>query len=450
MDLERTIISALDAIDERITVIDEEGRIVFCNRAYRELLKRELGEKALPVEGKLLRELRPGARLPDVLRDGKPAVRILRKESASSYFANTYPIREEGKVRGGISVGLNIQDAYLLTEEYKKYEQKRQQAIKTVNQRSAARYTFDDIVAVDPRSKAIKAFAYRIAQSDVTVLLQSETGTGKELYAQAIHNASGRHREMFVPVNCANFTSSMLESELFGYVDGAFTGAKKGGKIGLFEAANGGTLFLDEISEMDLPLQSKLLRALQERRIRPVGGVREVDVDVRIIAACNADLAQYVENGKFRKDLYFRLDIASVKVPPLRDRPEDIPELSKVIIQEMAAKMKRPLSITSEAVMSLQRYHWPGNVRELRNVLELSAFMTSGETIEESDLPPLAQDLEEPDPVPLKERIRAYELQEIRRTVQRYGDTTEGKCLAAKALGISLSTLYRKLDASLP
>ena len=201
---------------------------------------------------------------------------------------------------------------------------------------------------------------------------------------------------------------------------------------------------------MDLPLQSKLLRALQERRIRPVGGVREVDVDVRIIAACNADLAQYVENGKFRKDLYFRLDIASVKVPPLRDRPEDIPELSKVIIQEMAAKMKRPLSITSEAVMSLQRYHWPGNVRELRNVLELSAFMTSGETIEESDLPPLAQDLEEPDPVPLKERIRAYELQEIRRTVQRYGDTTEGKCLAAKALGISLSTLYRKLDASLP
>lgn len=134
----------------------------------------------------------------------------------------------------------------------------------------------------------------------------------------------------------------------------------------------------------------------------------------------------------------------------LRDRPADIPELSKVIIQEMAAKMKRPLSITSEAVMSLQRYHWPGNVRELRNVLELSAFMTSGETIEESDLPPLAQDPEEPDPVPLKERIRAYELQEIRRTVQRYGDTTEGKCLAAKALGISLSTLYRKLDASLP
>ena len=172
MDLERTIISALDAIDERITVIDEEGRIVFCIRAYRELLKRELGEKALPVEGKLLRELRPGARLPDVLRDGKPAVRILRKESASSYFANTYPIREEGKVRGGISVGLNIQDAYLLTEEYKKYEQKRQQAIKTVNQRSAARYTFDDIVAVNPRSKAVRAFAYRIAQAHVTVMLQ--------------------------------------------------------------------------------------------------------------------------------------------------------------------------------------------------------------------------------------------------------------------------------------
>lgn len=161
------------------------------------------------------------------------------------------------------------------------------------------------------------------------MLLESESGTGKELYAQSIHNASPRRDGIFVAINCANFNANMLESELFGYVEGAFTGAKKGGKIGLFEAAAGGTLFLDEISEMDIGLQAKLLRVLQERRFRPVGGIQEVETDVRIVAACNADLSRYVAEGKFRKDLYYRLSTFRICIPPLRQRPEDIPSLAR-------------------------------------------------------------------------------------------------------------------------
>ena len=169
-----------------------------------------------------------------------------------------------------------------------------------MNKANSTRYTFDSIVAVGENVKAVKSLARRAAATDAAVLLASESGTGKELYAQAIHNASPRSREVFVAINCANFNANTLESELFGYVEGAFTGAKRGGKIGLFEAASGGTLFLDEVSEMDMGLQAKLLRALQEGRVRPVGGVEEVEADVRLICASNADLQSYIAAGKFR------------------------------------------------------------------------------------------------------------------------------------------------------
>ena len=379
---------ALDAMREGINIIDTEGRIVFANRAYQEFLNQEAGGDIGPVEGRILRELRPGARLPEVVATGQAVLHAPRMEKKDKiYFVNMYPIRQEGQVVGGLSVVTFLKDAYDFQSELKRFEKRSKQLLRRVNKANSARYTFDSIIAVGENVQAVKALAQKAAETDATVLLASESGTGKELYAQAIHNASARKNELFVAINCANFNANTLESELFGYVEGAFTGAKKGGKMGLFEAANGGTLFLDEVSEMDYSLQAKLLRAIQEGRIRPVGGVEEIEVDVRLISASNADLQAYIEEGKFRRDLYYRLSTFQIHIPPLRERRNDIPALTQVILQELSQKLKRPITITQEALGCLAAHDWPGNVRELRNVLEFSAYLSDKGAIVRQSLP---------------------------------------------------------------
>ena len=290
MELNPAARATFDAMREGITIIDTEGRLVFCNRAYLDFLRKELGEPLGSLEGKYLRDLRPGARLPDVLEAGKPILHITRQEIKDFYFVNLYPIYEGDTLVGGLSVVTFLEDAYQTREELEAVEARSRQALHSISKANGARYTFDDIVAVTPAVARVKDLAQRIAVTDATVLLESESGTGKELYAQAIHNASSPRDGVFVAINCSNFNANMLESELFGYAEGAFTGAKRGGKMGLFAAAAGGTLFLDEISEMDVGLQAKLLRVLQEHVIRPVGGIKEVAVDVRVITACIAVL----------------------------------------------------------------------------------------------------------------------------------------------------------------
>lgn len=327
-------------------------------------------------------------------------------------------------------------------------EARNQQVLRRIAKANGARYTFDDIVASSPAAAEVKALAEKIAATDATVLLASESGTGKELYAQAIHNASLRREGVFVAINCSNFNADLLESELFGYAEGAFTGAKRGGKLGLFEAAAGGTLFLDEISEMDLSLQSKLLRALQERRVRPVGAVKELDVDVRVIAACNADLPTYVREGRFRKDLYYRLSTFPICIPPLRERPDDIPILAQAILEELCRKLRRSFSLTAEAADCLQAHDWPGNVRELRNVLEYSAYLSASGTISAESLPPaLLRPQDGEPPQTLAQKTRAFERREIQKQLEKYGVSLEGKRKAARELGISLASLYNKLNA---
>lgn len=448
MRLDKDARAAFDAMNEGITIIDTEGRIVFGNRAYLEFLRKELGQDPGTIEGKLLRALRPGARLPEVLEAGKPILHITRQEIQDFYFVNLYPIFEDGALTGGISVVTFIEDAYEARAELEAMEARNRQVLHRINKANGAHYTFDSITAVSPNVRAVKEMAEKIAATDATVLLESESGTGKELYAQAIHNASLRRDGVFVAINCANFNPNILESELFGYVEGAFTGAKKGGKIGLFEAANGGTIFLDEISEMDLGLQAKLLRALQERRVRPVGGVREIDVDVRVVAACNADLFSYVTQGKFRKDLYYRLVTFPIHIPPLRDRPEDIPVLAQALIGELSKKLKRTVSITPEALDRLRDHTWPGNVRELRNVLEFSAYLSPSGIITAESLPAELTEKEPGAPSQtLLQRTRSFEKREIRRLLEKNGSTLAGKKKTAAELGISLASLYNKLNA---
>ena len=420
MELNAAARAAFDAMREGITIIDTDGIIVFGNTAYREFLNKEAGGDIGPIEGYRLRDLRPGARLPDVLEKGEPILHLTRQEVEDFYFVNLYPIYRDGVLLGGLSVVTFLDDAYRAREELEAMEARSKQVLHRINKANGARYTFDDIVAESPAGAQAKALAEKLAATDATVLLESESGTGKELYAQAIHNASLRREGVFVAINCANFNPNMLESELFGYVEGAFTGAKKGGKLGLFEAAAGGTLFLDEISEMDLGLQAKLLRVLQERRIRPVGGVKEIDVDVRVIAACNAGLPDYVDQGKFRKDLYYRLNTFPIHIPPLRERTGDIPALAAAILDQLSHKLRRPFTLTDEAVRLLQAHSWPGNVRELRNVLEFSAYLTPSGVITCEAFPAdLRRPAEHDAALPLVQRVRAFEKREIQRLLAR-------------------------------
>lgn len=450
MEFSPDALAVFDAMREGILVIDTAGVIVFGNAAYRRFLRGEMGRDPGEIVGRHLRDLRPGAQLPDVVRSGEAVLQAPRKESADIYWVNMYPIRAaDGEILGGLSVVTFMAEASAFREKLESTERRSRQLLRRVTKAMSSRYTFDYITARSEKSKACKEFVRRIAGSDAPVLLTSESGAGKEVYAQAIHNASPRAGGVFLALNCATFNPDTLDSELFGYVDGAFPGAKAGGKLGMFEAAEGGTLLLDEISEMKLETQSKILRALQEHTIRPVGGVEEIPVNVRILAASNADLEQYIRDGRFRPDLYYRLSTFHVRIPPLRERPEDIPLLARQMLMEISASMKRSVTISEEAVAQLMRHSWPGNIRELRNVLEFSAYLSRTGVIECGDLPenigPAARDT-----TALYDRVRRFERAEIRRALEFHGSDLAGKRAAAQELGISLASLYSKLKEDEP
>lgn len=430
---------------EGVLCIDAEGVVLYANASYLNFIHKTPEE----VIGYKLQEIRPHAQLPLVVETGQPILHAQRLEDLEeAYFVNMYPVYDGDKIIGGFSSITFMEQALRNRIELENYESTSQKLLKQVNQQGS-RYTFDSIIAVSPESRATKAYALRLADGDMTVLLESESGTGKEVFAQSIHNASRRKNGVFLAVNCAGFSKDMLESELFGYAEGAFTGAKKGGKIGLFEAASGGTLFLDEIAEMDLGLQAKLLRALQEHKIRPIGAVKEIDVDVRIICACNVDLKKRVEEGRFRQDLYYRINSFPIRILPLRDRREDIPALVESILSNICEKEHRTITISEPALDCLMQYDWPGNVRELRNIVEFAAYISIDGRIDMLSLPDQlrffaagSQTEERPD---LAERVRTFEKNEIKRTLAAFGNTVDGKKKAAKQLNISLATLYNKL-----
>lgn len=441
--LDSYVRAIFDAMHEGIVIIDPEGRIVFCNRAYADFL----GADAALITGCRLRDLRPGARLPDVLVTGEPILHAPRREGNDDvYFVNMYPIYENRRIVGGISIVTFMRDAFDASKELERVEKLSRQILHRVNKTNTVHYSFESIVAESPAAKNSKEVAEKAAATDANVMLLSESGTGKELYAQAIHSASARRREMFVAVNCANFNAAMMESELFGYAEGAFTGAKKGGRIGLFEAANGGTLFLDEVSEIEVSLQAKLLRALQEGRIRPVGSVEEIEIDVRVISASNADMEARIAEGTFRRDLFYRLSTFQIRIPPLRKRRLCIPALTRAILDELSNKLRTRITISDEAMRALMGYDWPGNIRELRNVLELSAYFAEEGVITIRSLPEqITRSAAQTGNESLSDRVRRFEKEEIQRLLKVNGDTLAGKKKTAKELGISLSSLYNKI-----
>ncbi len=304
-------------------------------------------------------------------------------------------------------------------------------------------YNFSDVIGETGSLKEVFSIVQKVAGTNSTVLIQGESGTGKELIARALHFNSGRSAKPFLAVNCGALPESLLESELFGHTKGAFTGAVAD-KNGLFRSAEGGTIFLDEIGEMPLQLQVKLLRALQEHEVTPVGSSVSVEFDARILAATNKDLESEVANSNFREDLFYRLNVIEIALPPLRERPGDIRMLAKFFISKSAsAQDQPPKSISEKALSSLEQYGWPGNVRELENAIE-RAFVLSGETIDADDLPPkirASATTNFDDPA----SNRTLEDVERRHIMHILSEADGDKVQAAKALGIDLSTLYRKL-----
>ena len=315
-------------------------------------------------------------------------------------------------------------------------------------------YRFDNIIGMSGKMQQVLQKVAKVAGSNATVLIRGESGTGKELIARAIHYQSKRKNGPLVEINCASIPENLLESELFGHEKGAFTGAYKT-KQGKFEIADGGTLFLDEIGELPLSLQAKLLRVLQEQRFNRVGGVENLEVDVRLIAATNADLEQKMREGLFREDLYYRLNVIPIIIPPLRDRLEDIGPLTDYFIKKYAEKDKREIHGISEAARQiLMAYDWPGNVRELENAIENAVVMCDNHIIDADDLPPylqgrrrtdspLLQIINEQNDLSYREKLEACERELIRQALAEAGNN---KTRAAEKLGFTLRTLRNKLN----
>lgn len=433
-----------DSLYDGILIVDKEGVVRYINPAYTRITKVE--EKN--IIGRYLSEVRPGSRLTDVVKDEKMELGAHRKMGDVEYLVNMVPIYEDGKVIGGISLLNELIDIYKLTEKLnlsKIIIQNLKEHVKTLGN---GKYSFDDIITVDEKSIEVKEFAKRIALADSNVLITGESGTGKELYASAIHNFSVRKDFPFIPVNCASFEKNLIESELFGYEEGSFTGAKKNGKTGLFQLAQGGTLFLDEIGELEYGLQGKLLRVLQEKSIRKIGGSKEIPIDVRLICATNKNLEQMIEENTFRRDLYYRIAIMPMSIPPLREKKNDIKAIAEKFLSDLSMKYRKEVRLNGNALKVLKEYDWPGNIRELKNIIEFTFSMAEGNEIKAEHLPiNMKNNINENENIlPLCEIVREAEQNYLKKVIEIYGDSVEGKKKAAKALNISLATLYNKLE----
>jgi two-component system response regulator HydG len=302
---------------------------------------------------------------------------------------------------------------------------------------------FGGLIGMSPRMERVYKMIEKVSQRDHPVLILGESGTGKELVARSIHYLGTRKDKPFVPVECSALVPTLVESELFGYTRGAFTGAMQA-KQGLMESANGGTLFLDEIGEMSLEMQAKLLRALQQREIKPVGSTERRSINVRILAATNRDLELAIKNGAFRQDLYFRLNVVQIKLPPLRERKSDIPLLVTTFLEKFSGDTDTAREMTEDAMRRLMAYDWPGNVRELENAIERAVALGSGPFVSVHDLP---SNLQYPttERAPAKEEMLPLEELERRAILSTLRQTGGDKQAAARALGIGKTTLYRKL-----
>jgi len=378
-------IKVLNSIQEGVQIVDCQGVIRYVNPAFLDIV----GVKEEERVGKNIFDVSPDGGLAKVLKTSKPVANLKNKPkgSAVELVSSAIPIFLFNQMIGAIAFMQDVRDVISLTEQLKQSKDMVKTLAQKISYLSNAKYTFDDIIGSSVAMQNVIEMAKIAAQTDVTVLIQGETGTGKEIIANAIHKASERAKNPFVTINCSAIPANLLESELFGHEKGSFTGAHKT-KLGQFELANGGTIFLDEIGDMDLGLQAKILRVLQEKEIQRVGGEKKIKIGVRVIAATNRNLKRMIAEGTFREDLFYRLNVWNIFIPPLRDRKVDLEPLADHLMKKICRKLgRKPLAISPEAVNLMYKYHWPGNVRELENVIE-RAILNSSEkpVIEPKDL----------------------------------------------------------------
>lgn len=424
----QTISGIINLVHEGIIATDKNGIVIRFNDSAEQIL----GLDKNLIIGQFIGDIIPYSYIYHEIASGKE---FLSREitcqvgkKKHQIICTAKPIQTDSVLTGIVLSFIRLSNAKTMTKDF---------SHKTIS--------FDDILGKNQALNKVKEMAMRVTNSNSTVLITGESGTGKELLAKAIHYSGKRCKKPFIAVNCGAIPENLLESELFGYDDGAFTGARKGGKPGKFEAAQGGTIFLDEIGNMAPYLQAKLLRVLQEKKVERIGSNVSKEVDVRVIAATHADLWAMIKEDKFREDLFYRLNVIPLHMPPLRDYAEDIPVLLEHYIRKYSVLLEKDvIGLAPETLKLLTSYNWPGNVRELINVVEYAINMEDDNTIKTDNLPEYLREKcldKKAGSTPLEE----YEKALIVNTLERYGNTVRGKEMTAVFLGWSIATLYRKI-----
>lgn len=436
----------LESVQDGICVFNQEGNITYVNLAYSRITGQSIDE----LIGKNIKSLSPKGDRVKVLKTGRPVLgSISKKKNGVTIVANINPIIIDGQILGGISTIKDITELQDLMEKLNQMSAKADYLQEELIRTKKLGPAFDNIIGISGKIFDSMAIAAKASISNYTVLVRGESGTGKELIAEAIHYSSSRCNEPFIRVNCSAIPSTLLESELFGHEKGAFTGAFKT-KLGRFELANKGTIFLDEIGEIDKSMQVKLLRVVQKKEFQRVGGEKTIKVDVRIVAATNQNLEELVRTGEFREDLYYRLNVIPIWLPPLRERKEDIPVLAEYFAQRICKELGiERVHIDKEAIKALIHYNWPGNIRELENIMERTMILLEGNTIRLHSLPKYICDQEGSNKNDMESSMllddevlkwEEYEKIIIDRALKKYSSFNA----AGKALGLTHNTVASK------
>ena len=432
-----------------LMVIDHEGKVVYMNRQCADYIKEDK-EKSM---GKYITKVFPPSKMQELLKGNKALDTDFYFHDGRMSVSTRAQLRQNGKIVGVLEYDI-IQDLDSLEDILEKYSMALNDELKYYREQfrnlRSTKYSIDNLIGSSIKMQDLKNQIKLAAGTNSTIIINGETGTGKELVAHSIHNLSNRKFGELIKVNAASFPEQLAESEFFGYEEGAFTGAKKGGKKGKFEMANGGTLFIDEIGQMPMAIQSKLLRALQEKEIDRLGGYRSIPIDVRIIAATNIDLKELVKHQRFRDDLYYRLNVFTIDIPNLSDRLEDIPELVMYQLPKLNHEMgKNIINVDPSVYEYLKKYRWPGNVRELFNTLEKAMNYAKGDTLKlENFMPSAKKGTFQLDALTNEENpIETVRHEAERKLIMQVLEISQGnKTKAAELLRIARPLLYQKMN----
>ena len=450
----RSLFAMFEEMCEGALAVDEKSRIVWINQKYLALLN--VGENDYVI-GRDVEDVIPHSMMREVVATGRPILLDIMQFGDRWFVVTRLPVIDDaGVVTGAIGFVLYDRVDYLkpIVDRFAKLQDELASARRQLAGHRRAKYSFSQFIGSSPAIMEVKRLARRAAQVDTTILLIGETGTGKELQAHSIHETSHRASRPFIGINVAAIPETLVEAELFGVAPGAYTGADKKGRDGKFKIAEGGTLLLDEVGDMPLLVQAKLLRVLQEQEFEPLGSNKLIKADVRIIAATSRDLKKLVEAEKFRADLYFRLNVLQIRVPPLAERLSDIEALSEALLEQIALRNNEtPRDISADALEAMMAYNWPGNIRELRNVLERTCMETERSVLTANDF---ARVLPRPQPNVAHDALAACPDGALpdavsrteRESISAALKTTAGnKAEAARLLGISRSKLYQRLSS---